>query len=272
MTPMLGIMSSAGKNLAVTVNYLVVAGGGAGFYLGTYLGVNTSGGGGGGGGMRTGTLVCAKGTSLTVTVGAGSPTNQFSRGSSSVFSSITSTGGGNGSYNAPISNQTQGGSNGGGNTGATSSPTQGNAGGATGTGSPTSGGGGGGAGAVGSAATSTNGGNAGNGSASSITGSSVTYAGGGGGGGTSSGGTGGTGGGGAGAVGAATAGTVNTGGGGGGSNGSTSADQGSGGSGIVVISYPTSNGLAASTTGSPTQTSSGGNYIYKWTGSGSITL
>jgi hypothetical protein len=40
----------------------------------------------------------------------------------------------------------------------------------------------------------------------------------------------------------------------------------------VIISYPTSEGLASATTGSPTQTTSGGNYIYRWTGSGSITL
>jgi hypothetical protein len=57
------------------------------------------------------------------------------------------------------------------------------------------------------------------------------------------------------------------------SSGATTGYLGSnGGSGVVIISYPTSEGLAASTTGSPTQTSSGGNYIYTWTGSGSITL
>jgi hypothetical protein len=52
----------------------------------------------------------------------------------------------------------------------------------------------------------------------------------------------------------------------------SSASQGAGGSGIVIISYPTSAGLAASTTGSPTQTTVGSNYVYKWTGSGSITF
>jgi hypothetical protein len=52
----------------------------------------------------------------------------------------------------------------------------------------------------------------------------------------------------------------------------TSGSSSTGGSGVVVISYPTSNGLAVATTGSPTQTTSGGNYIYRWTGSGSITF
>jgi hypothetical protein len=45
----------------------------------------------------------------------------------------------------------------------------------------------------------------------------------------------------------------------------------SGGSGIVVLRYPDSFPLAASTTGSPTVTTSGGYRIYKFTGSGSIT-
>ena len=87
--------------------------------------------------------------------------------------------------------------------------------------------------------------------------------------------SGGSGGGGAGTTtGTATAGSVNTGGGGGGAglNGITSGNAAAGGSGVVIISYPTSYGLATSTTGSPTQTTSGGNYIYKWTGSGSITF
>jgi hypothetical protein len=47
---------------------------------------------------------------------------------------------------------------------------------------------------------------------------------------------------------------------------------GAGGSGIVVLSYPNTYAAAASTTGSPTITNIGGNRIYKWTGSGSITF
>ncbi len=70
------------------------------------------------------------------------------------------------------------------------------------------------------------------------------------------------------------AGTPNTGGGGGGAayNGLTLASNG--GSGIVVIRYPDTYADAASTTGSPTFTNTGGYKIYKWinVGSGSITF
>jgi hypothetical protein len=115
------------------------------------------------------------------------------------------------------------------------------------------------------------------GTANSLTGTSVTYAGGGGAGGYYmngegsayagfTGSAGGAGGGGAMGV----AGTVNTGGGGGGANGSNAAQ--SGGSGIVVIRYPSSYRLALATTGAPTYTLSGGYHIYKFTGTGSITF
>jgi hypothetical protein len=57
---------------------------------------------------------------------------------------------------------------------------------------------------------------------------------------------------------------VNTGGGGG-------ANGGYGGSGIVVIRYSSAFDAAKSTTGSPDVSISGGNRIYKFTGSGSIT-
>jgi mucin-19 len=85
-------------------------------------------------------------------------------------------------------------------------------------------------------------------------------------------GTGGLGGGGQGAITTTTAGgngTANLGGGGGGGRG---ASGGNGGSGIVIISYPDTFSDAASTTGSPTFTNTGGNKIYKFTGSGSITF
>ena len=54
-------------------------------------------------------------------------------------------------------------------------------------------------------------------------------------------------------------------GGGGGIGGNPS---GAGGSGVVIISAPRA---ATSTTGSPTVTTSGGDYIHTFTGSGSLT-
>ena len=84
--------------------------------------------------------------------------------------------------------------------------------------------------------------NGGTGVAVSISGSSVTYAGGGGGNvlnGTA--GSGGPGGGGAGGATTGNAGTVNTG-GGGGAQGNTGSGGGAGGSGIVILRYPTASG------------------------------
>ena len=106
------------------------------------------------------------------------------------------------------------------------------------------------------------GGAGGVGVASTITGSSVFYAGGGGGGG-SSGGAGGNGGGGAGTdTGNATAGTANTGGGGGGGGNGQA-----GGTGVVIFSIPTAY-YSGTVTGSPTVTTSGSNTIVKFTASG----
>lgn len=221
----------------VAVDFLVIAGGGGGSY----------GGGGGAGGYREFTSQSlAVGTAYTVTVGAGGAqavSGVGNNGSNSVFSTITSAGGGYGRYNTgPGLSAGSGGSGGGaggandmtagaGNTPATS-PSQGNNG---GTGSTVGGGGGGGASAVGGNVVSTTGGAGGAGTASSITGSSVTRAGGGGGGAGGAGGAAGAGGGGAGSTTTGANGTANTGGGGG---GGWNNSGGNGGSGVVIVKYP----------------------------------
>jgi len=214
------------------VEYLVIGGGGG-------AGGNISGGGGAGG-YRTGYLAVTK-QAYTVTIGSGGSGGGINgvgaAGSNSVFSTITSTGGGaGGSYNGNAGNGGSGGGAGSGTAG-TGTSGQGNNGG-TGYysgGSNHAGGGGGGAGAVGANGSSGAGGNGGAGVASSITGSSVTRAGGGAGLGSGSAGSGGSGGGGdATTTGNATgtAGTANTGGGGGGGT-----YGGAGGSGVVIIRY-----------------------------------
>jgi hypothetical protein len=268
-----------------SVDFLVVAGGGAG---GLY-------GAGGAGGYRTSTQSVIPGTVITVTVGDGgvgiASTTESPRalGSNSSISgsgltTITSAGGGGGSGNTgPAGSGGSGGGSGraanpggSGNTPSTS-PSQGNNGG-IGSGAPNyGGGGGGGASATGSAGSGTVGGNGGNGTASSITGSSVTRAGGGGGatyqGGTAgSGGTGGGGNGGPGGTnGAGGNGTANTGGGGGAASfNDDSGLAGSGGKGVVILSLPIAN-YSNTTTGSPTVTESGSNKILVFNGSGSYT-
>jgi len=271
------IAANAADNV---VSYVVVAGGGGGG--GDY------GAGGGAGGYRevvspsspyTGSplngypsapnRITVTATAFPITVGSGGSKGtrdtSGTSGSNSVFSTITSTGGGKGGMQVPgtpaSDNGAPGGSGGGarygpatvgsGNTPPTT-PSQGNNGGAghpSGTGGH-AGGGGGGAGAVGGTAPSCcTSGAGGNGVSSEITASSVAR--GGGGGGAGGGGThgqdytpgpGGTGGGGAGAEdtssGVGGAGTVNTGGGGGGGNLWTPTScGGNGGSGVVIIRY-----------------------------------
>jgi hypothetical protein len=68
-------------------------------------------------------------------------------------------------------------------------------------------------------------------------------------------------------------GATNRGGGGGGGGDPAGVNYaGSGGSGIVIIRYPNTYPNAASTTGSPTVTCSGGFKTYTFTGNGSITF
>ena len=264
------------------VSHLVLAGGGGG---GSW-----AGGGGGAGGFRevkspvtpytaspldgypsAPNRITVTATAFPITVGGGGtappsyPTRGCgSNGSNSIFSTVTSTGGGKGGNepapNVPNRNGANGGSGGGGagsagcaGTGNTppTTPAQGFNGGTGHDNTPIGayfGGGGGGAGAVG--ASDPGGNDAGPGGAgvtTSITTSPVAYAGGGGGGNVETGcSTGGAGGGGAGGGGdsgcAGTAGTANTGGGGGAAgasspSGSSVGAAGAGGSGIVIIRY-----------------------------------
>jgi len=260
------------------VSYIVVAGGGGG---GTVIG-----GGGGGGGYREGRapafdsytaspLVAPDGLPVSaqtypITVGGGGAVvpgynNAPNKGNNSVFSTITSAGGGAGttlSHNtAPIG---QGGSGGGSAYNSTTqyagntppvSPPQGQPGGGGENGPNYAGGGGGGAGGAGATGNGTSGGNGGAAVATQITGSPVTYSAGGGGSGSSNNGqpggsgTPGVSGSGmrqatpnpAGPLVLATCGAVNRGGGGGGkTNGGPSPNHDNstgGGSGIVIIRY-----------------------------------
>ena len=257
------------------LDYLIVAGGGGG---------GSNGGGGGAGGFResvpspaawTASPLANPGGSLTavatpyaITVGAGgggspsSPTCGV-QGSDSIFSTITSAGGGKaGGWGYPGGGAGDGGSGGGGGMDAPGSPAVLIDGGAGDTpdvtpdqgkgggqgwhqaGVSSWGGGGGGATVAGFNGTpAEHGGNGGTGATTSISATPTAYAGGGAGRPhTPTSGTGGTGGGGASGGPASpsnvgVAGTVNTGGGGGGSNNSPPQIGGNGGSGIVIIRY-----------------------------------
>jgi hypothetical protein len=282
-----------------SVDYLVVAGGGGG---------GVWGGGGGAGGYRTsaygpsplnsGSKVFIGTGSFPITVGAGgvgSPGPYIlcggpaaTNGSPSIFATITSTGGGNGTTyqaNPGGSGGGDGGSPGGvgglGNTPPTSPP-QGNPGGARGGFPGYGGGGGGGAGGAGVAGNPGAAGAGGVGAPNSISGSGVSYAGGGGGGGSipaggSPGGGGspcGTGGAGSGNS-TGTAGTINTGGGGGSGGYAPGQAGGAGGSGIVIIRAPSSVGFAA-TPGTNTVATlpapAGGCKVATFTVSGDLTI
>lgn len=256
------------------VEYLVVAGGGGSIR-----------GGGGAGGYRTATgFTLTPGTSYTITVGAGGsgaqskhPVGTSTNGSNSVFSTITSTGGGAGSaYGAGSAGGSGGGAGNGASISAGGSGTsgEGNAGGETNnTASPYASAGGGGADAAGQNQQSSTVAGAGG---AGKTFYSTVYAGGGGGsvaaGGT--GGAGGSGGGGAGdgsGTGSGASGTVNRGGGGGGGGGGgTAPTGGNGGSGLVILRVPAAN-YSGTTTGSPTVTDDGSTKVLTFTASGSYT-
>jgi sugar lactone lactonase YvrE len=244
----------------IEVEYLVVAGGGAG---GGESGVSGQGGGGSGGyrssvvgefsGERTApepTMILSPGV-YTVIVGAGGTgvVGTGNNGSNSAFHTIVSLGGGGGGGHNTPGNSGGSGGGGGGRTsalGGAGTSGQGYAGGrstSSGTANDDSGGGGGGAGGAGNAGSNTVGGPGGTGLLSAITGESIYYAGGGGGGSEDGiAGVGGQGGGGSG-VGNVTAdgrpGEENTGGGGGGAAQTSTATQrgGNGGSGVVIVRY-----------------------------------
>ena len=271
--------NAAGSN---TVDYLVVAGGGGGAKTGGASYAAAGGGGAGGFRESPGTAsgsysvsplgtspavaLSVPATSYPITVGAGGSGGTGSggagggsigsSGSNSIFSTITSTGGGRGgNYDGDANDGGSGGgaangsspTGGNGNTPSVS-PAQGNDGGDRPTGD--GGAGGGGATVSGSNVSSNAGAAGGVGATTSINATPTAYAGGAGGGGYgTSGGSGGTGGGGAGGgqtgpgstSTAGTAGTTNTGGGGGSGGGTqtqpTGGAGGSGGSGIVIIRY-----------------------------------
>jgi len=257
------------------VSYLVVAGGGGGG--------GARGGGGGAGGFREGrnnpitpytaSPLAAACSGITVTAsafpitvgggGAGEATPQPGRGdkgNNSVFSTITSAGGGSGrNDDVPLSTPSDSGGSGGGAGGGAApqnlkgegntppvSPSQGNPGADSVTiNSPPANPGGGGGGATapgkgpGPAGTPSSTADGGAGATTCISGSPVAYAGGGGGGVTGSGGTGGGGDSGNPSGGTGANGTTNRGGGGGGGSGHPYGG-GAGGSGIVIIRYKVS--------------------------------
>jgi hypothetical protein len=303
-SPASSASNSATPTNTVTVDFLVVAGGGSGASKNSSVAC----GGGGAGGMKSsvsntggsiGTLktalVLSKGVAYTCSVGGGgaayTPPDTTENGvranagtdsyiSGTGITTMTATGGsgghgGQGNVNAPVGGGSGGGAGAGdfAATGGAGNSDEGYKGGdSTGSGSnPSRGAGGGGgasaAGANAGAGVATAGGA---GQSNSITGSSITYAGGGGAATYLTASAGGAGGGGDGSTSAAgTAGTANLGGGGGAyCNNATARASGAGGSGVVIIRSLVA---AVSTTGSPTATTSGSYYIYKFTGTGSIT-
>ena len=278
-----GLTSTAPPLVA---DYLVVAGGGGA--AGDY------GGGGGAGGLRTSygstsgggasaesSLSLSTATNYTVTVGSGGSgstgaAQRGGNGSNSVFSTITSIGGGSSGAEGN-GNGLTGGSGGGGSyngNGASGTANQGYGGGNGTIGSYYTSGGGGGAAEAGKAGNGTaTGSNGGNGLSVSITGTAAYYAGGGGGGGgsTSNGqgpgaiGEGGLGGGGDSAGNTGDSGTANTGGGGGGGQGDAGTG-GDGGSGVVILRYPNSYTITVGSGLSSTTSTDGVYYVTTFTG------
>ena len=257
---------SAGGNAAGSnsVAYVVIAGGGGGGKNNPAS--STGGGGGGAGGYREGKpsgdpysaspLVAPDGIPVSaqtypITVGAGSDCSATS-GTNSVFSTITSAGGGRGASYQQNYTGSNGGSGGGGayaragGSGNTPpvSPPQGSDGAGPSPNSFRAAGGGGGATTAGAGAAPNSGGGGGTGATSSITSTPTARAGGGGGGGgqfgDANGGPSNSGGGTGSAFQSGTNGsnaTAATGGGGGGAGGGAASSGGNGGAGVVILRY-----------------------------------
>jgi hypothetical protein len=266
---------------ATLVSYLAVAGGGGGG--------SNAGSGAGAGGLLYGSLPIKIGTPYTITVGGGGSAGGApdtavgaSGGISQIVgltANIIAIGGGGGGAGGIVglaggSGAGSPGPDSGVPAGAAGTPGQGYRGGSgSGTGASRGAGGGGGAGGLGGDAGGT-GGAGGAGLTYNITGISIAYAGGGGGG--KHGSTGGlaTAGGGSGGnspAGAGSAAVVNTGGGGGGGAGYGGAAA-AGGSGVVVLAAPLSMQAASTSGANVTVTTSGGNRIYTFYSSGTITF
>jgi len=282
------------------IDYLVVAGGGGG---------GGWGGGGGAGGYRSSVVgessgggasaeaslpLAAGGYAVTVGTGGARGGGGYTAGGdggNSVFQNIISIGGGGGGHYQANAGR-PGGSGGGGGMGESSGAAGGNGTASQGFAGGTAanntnnwtggrGGGGGGASQAGyhgshSVSGNTDSGHGGDGLASSITGISVTRAGGGAGHGgyASTRGIGGAGGGGAGGrytVIGGDDGTTNTGSGGGGAYGSTGELCGSGGSGVVILRYPSSYTITIGSGLTGTTTTVGSNKVTTLTaGSGNV--
>lgn len=158
---------SVSSGLAKTVDYLIAAGGGGGG--------SEWGGGGGGGGLKTGTFTALKGSSVSITIGAGGNVATNANGNAGVGSStsgsltVSTTGGGRGGTRGAVGGGGGSGGGGGGSGAAGGGGTagEGNAG-ATAFGIGI-GGGGGGKGNAGSAYFG------GSGFTSSLSGTSITY-------------------------------------------------------------------------------------------------
>jgi hypothetical protein len=226
---------------------VLVVGGGGGGSAG-----NNFGGGGGAGQVVSATNVTLAGV-MSVTVGSGGASSNNGAPSSMAALGLTAAGGSAGS----------------GVTGGTSGSSY--AGGAGNNNNPYGGGGGGGSTAAGANVNNRTGGAGGSGTVSSITGSAITYAGGGGAGGADAGGAGTAGGGNGGwnVTGNFNGGnaTPNTGSGGG---GAVNATGGNGGSGVVIVSYPTSSSAPFSVSGYSQQYTFGSNTVVVFTSSGNL--